>query len=116
MTRLRSPGAFWATGIRLGMALLPRQPVAGLKKLILPVSYWRAVEFAYTGRQLGDPKGLTILDIGSPKEFAAAIAGWTDCRIVATDIRQSAVEQAERYRDSLRSAGRPVLAVRRMVS
>lgn len=49
---LATPLRIWMAGLRIGAATIPREPVLGLKRLILPVSYWRTAEFAYVGRRL----------------------------------------------------------------
>src|SRR3954467_10273376 len=64
----------WAAGVSVGWRTLRKEPVLGLKRLALPVSYWRSAEFAYVWRQLDRPAGARILDVGSPKDLAAILA------------------------------------------
>jgi len=71
--------------------------VLGLKRLALPVGYWRAAEFAYVWRQLRQPAGARILDIGSPKDLAAMLACHRGYEVVATDILPAAVLLSQRY-------------------
>ncbi|HYT83154.1 MAG TPA: class I SAM-dependent methyltransferase [Gemmatimonadales bacterium] len=69
----------------------------GLKRLALPVSYWRSVEFAYAWRQLNQPAAARILDVGSPKDLAAMLARHCGYEVVATDILPEAVLLSRRY-------------------
>jgi SAM-dependent methyltransferase len=71
--------------------------VLGLKRLALPVSYWRTKEFAYVWRQLRQPAGARILDVGSPKDLAAMLARHRGYEVVATDILPEAVFLSRRY-------------------
>lgn len=58
----------WMMGLAVGLKSLRKEPVLGLKRPILPVSYWRAAEFAYVWRSLGRfSAGARVLDVGSPK-------------------------------------------------
>lgn len=63
----------------------------------MPVSYWRAAEFAYVWSQLTPPPGARILDIGSPKDLAAMLARHRRYEIVATDILPEAITLSHRY-------------------
>jgi len=81
----------------VGLRTLRQEPVLGLKRLALPVGYWRAVEFAYVWRQLGQPAGARVLDIGSPKDLAAMLAYHRGYEVVATDILPTAVLLSRRY-------------------
>src|SRR5207249_9527484 len=81
----------------VGLRTLRQEPVLGLKRLALPVGYWRAVEFAYVWRQLRPPAGARVLDIGSPKDLAAMLAYHRGYEVVATDILPTAVLLSRRY-------------------
>jgi len=88
----------WGWGLRLGAATLRVAPGLGVKRLLLPVSYWRTVEFAYVARQLrGIRAGACLLDLGSPKELAAALVRRWHWKVHATDILPEAVTQGETY-------------------
>ena len=97
--RLRGghPLGIWLAGAMIGLRSLRREPVLGLKRLGLPVSYWRAREFAYVWRQLACPPGSRVLDLGSPKDLAAMLARHRGYHVVATDILPQAVALSERY-------------------
>ena len=87
----------WAAGVGVGLRTLPKEPVLGLKRLALPVSYWRSAEFAYVWRRLEQPAGARILDVGSPKDLAAMLARHRGYEVVATDILPEAVLLSRRY-------------------
>ena len=91
------PLGIWVAGVLVGLGTLRKEPVLGLKRLALPVGYWRAVEFAYVWRQLRQPAGARILDIGSPKDLAAMLARQRGYEVVATDILPAAVLLSRRY-------------------
>jgi SAM-dependent methyltransferase len=95
----------WAAGVGVGLRTLRKEPVLGLKRLALPVSYWRSVEFAYVWRQLGQPAGARILDVGSPKDLAAMLARHRGYEVVATDILPEAVLSSRRYASAQRLEG-----------
>jgi SAM-dependent methyltransferase len=69
----------------------------GLKRLALPVSYWRSAEFAYVWRQLTCPRGARVLDVGSPKDLATMFARHRGYEVEATDILPEAVALSRRY-------------------
>jgi SAM-dependent methyltransferase len=89
----------WLAGIRIGATAFRKEPVLGLKRLALPVSYWRTAEFAYAWRQLADlaRPGARILDLGSPKDLALIFARYRGCEVVAVDILPEAIALSRRY-------------------
>lgn len=91
------PLTVWVAGVLVGLRTLRKEPVLGLKRLALPVSYWRSAEFAYVLRQLTQPAGALILDVGSPKDLAAMLARQRRYEVVATDILPEAVALSRRY-------------------
>lgn len=91
------PLTVWAAGVLVGLRTLRKEPVLGLKRLALPVSYWRSTEFAYVWRHLAQPAGARILDVGSPKDLAVMLARHRRYEIVATDILPEAVVLSRRY-------------------
>jgi len=91
------PLGTWTAGLIVGLRTIRREPVLGLKRLALPVSYWRSVEFAYTWGQLGQPRGARILDLGSPKDLATMLARHRGYEVVATDILPDAIALSRRY-------------------
>jgi SAM-dependent methyltransferase len=95
----------WRAGLGIGFRALRREPSLGLKRLLLPVSYWRYAEFSYVARQLALPTGARVLDLGSPKDLAAMLAHGRGYAVVATDILDSAVRLSARYCAALGIAG-----------
>jgi SAM-dependent methyltransferase len=89
----------------VGLRTLRSEPVLGLKRLALPVSYWRSREFAYVWRWLEGPAGARILDLGSPKDLAAMLARHRGYEVVATDILPEAIFLSQRYARAQRLDG-----------
>jgi SAM-dependent methyltransferase len=96
----------WAAGIIVGLRTLRKEPVLGLRRVVLPVSYWRAAEFAYVWSQLRQSPGSRILDVGSPKDLAAMLARHRGCEVVATDILPEAIRLSQRYASAQGLEGR----------
>ena len=98
MARLPSgPLEVWTAGLRIGASTLLREPVLGLKRLALPVSYWRAAEFSYVGRQLKLPPGSRVFDLGSPKDLAIMFARYGGHEVISADIMPEEIELSRRY-------------------
>jgi SAM-dependent methyltransferase len=97
-----SPLHVWAAGVEMGFRALRREPLLGAKKLVLPVSYWRTVEFGYVLRHLDLPPGGTVLDLGSPKDLAVILARRCGYRVVATDILPSEANRGRRIWEAQR--------------
>jgi SAM-dependent methyltransferase len=73
--------------MRLGLALLRRrQLVRGMRYLVVPVNYWRSLEYRLALEQSGFAPGDRVLDIGSPKLLSLWLAENLDVSVVATDI------------------------------
>src|ERR1700674_4328553 len=64
-----TPLGIWRAGMLVGLRSLRREPALGLRRLVLPVSYWRAAEFAFVWKYLTCPLGARVLDLGSPKDL-----------------------------------------------
>jgi SAM-dependent methyltransferase len=74
----------------------------GLKRLLLPVGYWRYPAFAVTYAALAPRRPRRILDVGSPKLLALYLASTFPCRVYATDIQDPAIRTMwQRYFDAL---------------
>ena len=89
----------------MGFASFGAEPVLGLKRVLLPVSYWRAVEFAYVLRALAPTRGQRLLDLGSPKDLSLILAREYGAEVTATDILPGAVDLAMRYANAQGIAG-----------
>lgn len=87
----------WAAGIRTGARAVWREPILGLKRLVLPASYWRTAEFAFACRHLPLPSGARVFDLGSPKDLALYLARDRGFSVVATDILPETIDLCRRY-------------------
>jgi SAM-dependent methyltransferase len=87
----------WAAGVEVALRTVRKEPVLGLKRLALPVSYWRSAEFGYVWRQLTASPGARVFDLGSPKDLAAMLARRRGYEVVATDILPEAIDSSRRY-------------------
>lgn len=97
MSGVGDAASMWTAGLAMGMSTLRREPVLGLKRVLLPSSYWRTMEFAYVYRQLRLPAGARVLDVGSPKELALILARRRGYAVTATDLLPEPVDIARRY-------------------
>jgi SAM-dependent methyltransferase len=102
----------WMAGLHVGISTVREEPVLGLKRLVLPVSYWRAVEFSYVWRHLSCGEGARVLDLGSPKDLAIFLARYRKIEMVAVDILPRAVALSKRYAAAQRLDGKGVGMVR----
>lgn len=96
----------WQAGMLVGLRTLRKEPVLGLKRLALPVSYWRAAEFAYVLQRMPSDPAARVLDLGSPKDLALMLARQHGVEVVATDILPEAVELSRRYAEAQGLSGR----------
>jgi SAM-dependent methyltransferase len=83
-------------GMGQGFRSIRREPVLGLKRILLPVSYWRSVEFAYVWEKLRQRPGERVLDLGSPKDLAFFLARHRGLEVVATDILPTTIDLCRR--------------------
>jgi SAM-dependent methyltransferase len=80
-------GMLFGYGMKLGVKLLAHgRAKRGLRYLIVPVNYWRTVEFDLVYRAGDFQSADRILDIGSPKLFSLYLADRIGAQVVATDI------------------------------
>jgi SAM-dependent methyltransferase len=75
-------------GMKLGVqsVVKGRTTREALKNILVPVNYWRTVEFRYVLNSLRPDSRDTILDIGSPKLLSLYIADVLKATVYATDI------------------------------
>ncbi len=83
----------WGLGIR---SLLKADYKIALKRLMLPVNYWRASIFSHVASFLAQAadisnQSLKILDVGSPKLLSLFLAAKTNCSVYATDLQDQAI-------------------------
>jgi SAM-dependent methyltransferase len=96
----------WLMGVRMGLATMVREPILGLKRILLPASYWRSVEFRYVWDQLDGARHQRLFDLGSPKDLSSFFAGQAGREVVATDILDAAIEISDRYAVAQRISGK----------
>lgn len=78
---------FYSYGLKVGAELMLRGQVKpALRRLIMPVSYWRAVEFKLVYDNADFRPSDRILDIGSPKLLSLYIAKKLGAEVYSTDI------------------------------
>ena len=104
----RSGMEVWMEGLRGAVTCLGVDPILGLKRLVLPVSYWRTQEFAYVGRQLVVAEGARVLDVGSPKDLAVWLAKRRRVAVESTDILDEEIAASRRYARARGVEGRGV--------
>jgi SAM-dependent methyltransferase len=87
-------GAYYLYGVRLGArAMLKGRIVAGAKRILNPVSFWRCVEVPWVYAALQPCPGDRLLDIGSPKLLSLYLADRVGCRVCAIDLLSQATEE-----------------------
>ncbi len=86
--RYESEGTlFYAYGLQLGIKLLLHGKIKhALPFLIVPVNYWRHLEYKLVWREADFCGADLILDVGSPKLLSIFLAKRLGARVVATDI------------------------------
>ncbi len=78
---------FYTYGMKVGAELMARGQVKpALRRLIMPVSYWRALEFRMVYDNADFRPSDRILDIGSPKLLSLYIAKKLGAEVYSTDI------------------------------
>jgi cyclopropane fatty-acyl-phospholipid synthase-like methyltransferase len=78
---------FYTYGVKVGAELMTQGQVkAALRHLIIPVSYWRSVEFSLVYGQADFQPSDRILDIGSPKLLSLYLAKKLGAEVYSTDI------------------------------
>jgi hypothetical protein len=87
----------WGACYGLALRVLRREPGLGLKRMLLPVSYWRTAEFAYAYRRPPATAGARVLDLGSPKEFSSLLARRRRHEVVVNDILPEEIAMSRRY-------------------
>jgi SAM-dependent methyltransferase len=76
-----------AYGIQLGVQLMARGKLKrGLRYIVVPVNYWRSLEYGLVLDRASFGVGDRVLDIGSPKLLSLYIAEKTGAAVTATDI------------------------------
>jgi SAM-dependent methyltransferase len=77
----------WAYGMQVGLHLLAaRRLKRALRYLVMPVPYWRSLEFRLVWNEAGFGPSDRVLDIGSPKLLSLFLAETVQAEVFATDI------------------------------
>jgi SAM-dependent methyltransferase len=83
---LRESGLY-VLGLRAGLQLLrARRLKRGLRYLVMPIGYWRCVEFQLVWDNTSFRRDDRILDIGSPKLLSVYLAQQIGAEVYASDI------------------------------
>jgi len=74
-------------GFTLGMKLIRRGHWRdSIRYIVIPVNYWRAIEYQLVARAASFQQGDTVLDIGSPKLLSLYLADVVGAEVFSTDI------------------------------
>lgn len=87
-------------GLRLGLQSLVRGQLTKetIKNIIVPVNYWRLVEFKYALQEQEPNDSDRILDIGSPKLLSLYLADRVGAEVFATDIEDYFIRPYSEFR------------------
>jgi len=86
-------------GIGLGLRLLARRRlVRGMRYVVVPVNYWRSLEYRLVLGECRFATGERVLDVGSPKLLSLWVAEKVGARVVATDLEPYFIEEYELLR------------------
>jgi SAM-dependent methyltransferase len=92
-----------AYGARLAVPLLRHgRPRRALRYAVVPVNYWRSVEYRLALEEGRFAPGERVLDVGSPKLLSLWIADRLRAEVVATDIESYFIEEYELLRTARR--------------
>lgn len=87
-------------GATVGLRLIRNgQVTTGLRHVVVPVNYWRTIEFRLALKHGDFRPGQQVLDIGSPKLLPLHIAEKLGATVYATDLDDYFVEELESFRD-----------------
>jgi SAM-dependent methyltransferase len=90
-----------AYGMMQGIPLLrDRRFMRALRYFVVPVNYWRTVEYRLICQEGCFRRGERILDIGSPKLLALYLADRVGAEVFATDIESYFISEYELLRSS----------------
>jgi len=88
-------------GFKLGLKLLSRGAVReALPFLIIPVNYWRTLEYRVVMKEGAFNAGDKVLDVGSPKLLSLYLADVVKSDVYATDIEDYFVRKFEMLREA----------------
>jgi len=88
-------------GFKLGMKLLLKGEVrAALPFLIIPVNYWRTLEYGVVMKEGAFAADEKVLDVGSPKLLSLYLADVVGSDVFATDIEDYFIRKFELLRSA----------------
>ncbi len=100
MTRLNE-AVLYAYGLRAGLRLFADTRFKrGLRYLVMPVPYWRSLEYRLVWNEADFQSEDRILDIGSPKLLSLYLAEKTGAEVFATDIEDYFLDEYGFLRDA----------------
>ena len=92
-----------AYGAGLGLPLLRHRRIGrALRYAVVPVNYWRSVEYRLALEESRFRPGDRVLDVGSPKLLSLWVADRLGAEVVATDIEPYFLEEYELLRRARR--------------
>jgi SAM-dependent methyltransferase len=92
-----------AYGAGLSLPLLRHgRPRRALRYVVVPVNYWRSVEYRLALEEGRFAAGERVLDVGSPKLLSLWVADRLGAEVVATDIEAYFLEEYELLRRARR--------------
>jgi SAM-dependent methyltransferase len=91
-------------GIKVGICSLLRRKTSRevFKNIIVPVNYWRRLEFRLTFDELQPEPSDRILDIGSPKLLSLFLADVIGAEVYSTDLKDYFVKDYVGFREMLK--------------
>lgn len=95
-------------GQRLGLkSCLKGHYDIGIKRILLPVNYWRYPVFRYAEKFFKNGGPLSVLDIGSPKLLSVYLAAKYQHQVFATDIFDETIfTMWQRYYEDFQNNGK----------
>lgn len=96
----KGEAGLWAYGLKVGAReVLHRQFNWGLRHLLIPVPYWRSLEYRLVRSEGAFKSTDRILDIGSPKLLSIYLAKALGAEVYSTDIEDYFVREYTALRD-----------------
>ncbi|HTP80609.1 MAG TPA: methyltransferase domain-containing protein [Bacteroidota bacterium] len=89
----------YGLGIGLRSILKGRLDRENIKNLVVPVNYWRTLEFRLAHAALQITRADRVLDIGSPKLFSLYLSDRIGAEVFSTDIDEYFVKSYSAYRE-----------------
>ena len=90
----------YSYGLTLGLQAILRGHLTreSLKNIIVPVNYWRTLEYRIVFEELAAARSDRILDIGSPKLLSLYLADRIGAEVFSTDIERCFIRDYDAFR------------------